>query len=991
MADKRFKQRIWTLGLAVLTLCIAPAQADDEYWPEVDDAKVQVEIDDWPGIEPLQDGPPGQLNQYQDPNDQFYEENAPLPGSVSAPASLPNSGNNRTTFHAEEDRYATDFRSVDPQSLETAPSKRDRSIRDTTDTLAPRGKPNRIELIRSEPNNQFVDGVAEASVLPTSSKDTPERWNVIETDCAPMVVLKNQIDQSAQHIRIRAANGTFVHAAISVDLTRIIEELQTSVPVRADKKGLQLMARVVFPHVKDPDFNRPASVLIRGQSLRVTDQWQELRIGHMPTLVSRAIRSLRARLGSQIDVSDPYLDTLVLNIFGGPGETNVWIGEPKLKGQVVVDGVRRMKLGKKNGTTNNEQLVRIEGNILMVEGKPFLPRVINYNGEPLQFLQQLGFNTIQVDALPSPDILAEAQKQGMWIVAPPPSSNRDSFADQPILSWYLGDSFGDQELPELREAARALRSFSDRPLICSASSRIRDYSRVVDMMCFRKSPLGTSLDSPSYVAWLQQQARQTTQGIPYWASIQTEPNPAVEQQMLALFNSSAASQQLQATNFSLPVHELRDLVYAAVASGTRGLIFQSDRRLDGNDRTSRRRAATLQLLNAELDVLEPWVIAGDTSLDMRNAIAELALPHSQLLLPLATSEAGTTARQMTIAGAQDAADVYAITSTGLRPLAHQRVAGGIQFDLAGSTPVVVSRDQNVLRHLRRATAGNNVVTIRTAILESELQSATNVVSKLGGTSNYSESLAQIQADISRATRAIKTGDINAASQAVTRGERLLENVRNTLWNRSIAGVVTPVASPFCVHFEALPFHFALAKQLGESRVGGNVMRGGEFEDLQQMIRLGWRQYRRPSQTVSSEVALSPNSPKRGKYCLQLTSSGNSTNSQNPTAWVVSEPVNVRQGQIVRVSGSVRIDRPIRDTTDGLMIFDSLSGKPLSHRILQTEGWQDFTIYRVVDRDRSMRVTFSLNGIGTADIDNVRFQFLLPSSGTELSNRRRVDR
>ena len=61
---------------------------------------------------------------------------------------------------------------------------------------------------------------------------------------------------------------------------------------------------------------------------------------------------------------------------------------------------------------------------------------------------------------------------------------------------------------------------------------------------------------------------------------------------------------------SVSPEQIRLLAYTAVAAGSRGLLFASDSPLDAPDPDTRQRAMTLELLNLELDLLEPWAAAG---------------------------------------------------------------------------------------------------------------------------------------------------------------------------------------------------------------------------------------------------------------------------------------------------------------------------------------------------------------------------------------------
>ena len=96
--------------------------------------------------------------------------------------------------------------------------------------------------------------------------------------------------------------------------------------------------------------------------------------------------------------------------------------------------------------------------------------------------------------------------------------------------------------------------------------------------------------------------------------MQTQTNEALRQQ-LSLMEPGYAPP------LSVAPEQIRLLAYIAVASGSRGLVFVSDTPLDAPDPDSRQRAMTLELVNLEMQLLEPWAAAGSYV-----ATAEASIP-----------------------------------------------------------------------------------------------------------------------------------------------------------------------------------------------------------------------------------------------------------------------------------------------------------------------------------------------------------------------------
>ncbi len=117
--------------------------------------------------------------------------------------------------------------------------------------------------------------------------------------------------------------------------------------------------------------------------------------------------------------------------------------------------------------------VEFIGRLLLVEGKPFFPRSIEYRGEALSRLQALGFNSVRVARTPGPEMLRDAASLGLWLIAPPPPAEQldarsgraavtiDASYD-PVLAWDLGSGLATRELAATRHWAEVVKSSDPR-------------------------------------------------------------------------------------------------------------------------------------------------------------------------------------------------------------------------------------------------------------------------------------------------------------------------------------------------------------------------------------------------------------------------------------------------------------------------------------------------------------------------------------------------
>jgi hypothetical protein len=164
--------------------------------------------------------------------------------------------------------------------------------------------------------------------------------------------------------------------------------------------------------------------------------------------------------------------------------------------------------------------------------------------------------------------------------------------------------------------------------------------------------------------------------------------------------------------------------------------------------------------------------------------------------------------------------------------------------------------------------------------------------------------------------------------------------------------------------------------------GPNVLAGGEFEDLNQLVAAGWQQHQHVTPGVSTQVDFAPLQPRSGRFSLRLRAWATSPAApipwlETPPVWVTSPPVSVPQDTLVRIHGWVRVSEPISATVDGLLIIDSLGGLALAERIGQSDDWREFIAYRVATAPASVAVTFALSGLGEGQLDQVTIS-LAPS-------------
>jgi hypothetical protein len=825
--------------------------------------------------------------------------------------------------------------------------------------------------------------------------------------------------QWCERLIVRGNNGTYVYVARDLPPARVIGELSPSVWVKADRPGLQLLVRVVLPRASDPRTGKPLTTLLRGASYNKVGVWQQLRLENLTLELDRQVRVLRAQFGRDVDAREAYVDRLLLNVYGGPGVTTVLVDDLEVAGAVAPPAPPSASptgAAPPDGHAAPRDLpatwaggagvpkIERSGSLLLVDGKPFFPRAIEYQGEPPARLRAMGFNAVWISRTVPLDFLRDAAAAGLFVIAPPPpiaaleSRSADGSSPigsqfDPVLAWDLGGGLASAQLDVTRRWAKLVQSADarGRPIVCQATSELTAYTRPpIHLLLARRDVLGTSLQLPQYTQWLRQRSQLALPGTILWATIQTQPPaPLVEQ--AALLSRGPLSP------IAFQESQLRTLVHATLAGGARGLYFLSSAPLDATDAATRRRAALLELMNLELDLIERWPATGSftttaDSSDPQAGGAVIETDRSRLLLPMFTppesqlvmGAVASTVVNYTVPGVPEEDDAYELSLVSFRPLDSKRVAGGTRVllgELERDSLVVFTQDPQLIRGLH-------------ARLQDKRRRAADLARKIAADDQVSvEVVCQRLAALGHAiaaTRALRTaaqndlrefdgllarGDLAGAYYRARHALAAVRLIQRAHFDDANSGATRACGDPLLASFETLEAHFRLVNELASAPRGPNTLLEGGCEDLQRMVAAGWKHFRHQQPNITTAVDLAPQAAHAGRTGLRMRAVSTDPDDkpgaiETPPMWVTTSPLQVERGQTLEIQGWVRITRPITGSVDGLLIIDSLTGEPMAQRISQPGDWQPFTIYRAVGRSGSLTLTFALSGLGEAWIDDL---------------------
>jgi hypothetical protein len=898
----------------------------------------------------------------------------------------------------------------------------------------------------------------DASGALRDAHETPQpAWRDVGGDARYQIEMSRRIvdrphsGQACEYWQYQSGDGTAIYLSYDIGRAPVIDETSAGVWLRAEKAGIQMLARIVFPRTLDPNSQQPITALVAGAVYGRPGEWERLSVVDFTKQVEQQARVLRAQLRLPVDTAQAYVDRVLLNVYVGPGKHRLWLDDLEVTGVTTAPGTPPAEMlplvdaGQGNltpisrrttdgATTPDAQpavQVELKGQSLLVRGKQFFPRMIEYQGEPLEFLKQVGFNSVRMRTTPSRQTLDEAAKLGLWIVCPPPqppdlqnpygAATPPEAAEfgpwfAPVLAWNLGDGLTNESVDVLKRWAEFVRR-SDlprpRPLVCGAVADLRSLSRQVDIVSMRKPLLGTNFELAQYGDWLRERSRFARPGTPLWTMIQTQPVREVMQQAQLLSLSSPPVTPV------VEAEQIRLMVFEALSAGSRGLHFDSQTPLNGTDQASRTRAAGLQLINLELDLIDVWAASGvfvsrvaGSEKDISAALMQIDRGH--LLLPMWTGGAaqfvpGQSAGSgitFVVPGVPETVEVFEISPGGMRPLPRQRVTGGVRITLdefSLTSIVLLTQDPHVIGVVggRLDTVGRRAVQLQRDVSEAKLQMAERLQSELFSLAppvpKAPDWLRQSRQSLQIGDQRLAEGNLRDGYLEMRRVLRPIALLERAHWKNAVdaAGAPNfnlvpnaptnplPTATPFTSSFATLAEHWRMLGRLRGINNWGNLVPGGEFESLDLILQNGWRHVQHPQEGIRAAADLAPGNrpleqPGAGQFSLHLAAYPLTEQSvgslvESAPVWITSPAVNVTAGQVLRISGWVYVPKPIAGNRDGLIVFDSIGGDVLAERFTETKGWKKFVYYRMAPLDGTFSITAALTGFGDAFVDDLMIE------------------
>ena len=840
--------------------------------------------------------------------------------------------------------------------------------------------------------------------------------------------------QRCEHLQINCEPGNHVYYVYPTGKAPVNDDLNINVWVKANRPGIQLSARLVLPKERNPkNLDEPLTALLRGDLYQEAHRWHRLELRLPMKLARQQQQLMRAELQRDVDFSDAYVDRILLNLYAGPGLTDVWIDDLEIG--PVLDSTPFRTTSRPAGPVNlrapgtsirpppHSAIVEQDHDQLLVNGKRFFFHGIRYTDIPLQSLSVLrnaSLNTIWFDTRAPNAVLDEAARLGLWLVPMLPVTESDAHFSSPgvlqqditrflekesILFWYLGGGLTEEQASLITQAARLVRvSDPQRPVGADAWDGFRPYSRNLDLVGAHRWPLMTGLELTQYRQWLNQRRLLARSGVFLWTWIQTH---------LPDWYTTLVYDRPASSGFDRPIgpqpEQIRLLTYSALAAGCRGIGYWSDRFL-ADSHQGRDRLLELGLLNLELRMLEVMLVTAEepnesTWIPTSNPevkAAVLRTANGVLVLPMWLGKGAqfvpgqSAAANLTIDVPQVPQSTLAweVSPGEVRSLQTERVGGGTRVKIPefGVTAAILFTSDfgqgGVIARLQEQCSETSKLAAEWAseLADEEIKKAVYVHEQLEQAGHRLPDGEKLVADAKRRLQISlenrKSGNFREAYAEAQRAVRPLRIMMRAYWEEATRELDTPVASPYAVSFYTLPRHWEVMGLVHQGTTGANILPEGDFETRPDRVPQAWS----PQETTLDEVELAARrvteNPREGQQCLMLQIKPKNTQAPAPAALertflaINSPGVHLQPGALVKISGWVRIPKAITASVDGALFYDSAGGEPLAVRLTAPTPWKQFTFYRLVPKSGTINVTLALTGLGTVYFDDIRIEPLL---------------
>jgi hypothetical protein len=478
-------------------------------------------------------------------------------------------------------------------------------------------------------------------------------WQQEQADTTVKLLAHERSDRAhhegrlAERFLFEAGVGSAFYFSYALPPIPLTDDLRASLYVRSNRAGVQLFGRVILPADNDPKTKEPSYVLVPGTIYEASDRWRRLELIELRHSVEEQARVLRAATKRPVSLEGAYLDRLVVNLFGGEGETDVFLDElvvTPVPARLAAAHERAEKAGRaseEEGTRTrpdrpDRPSLQIVGNRLRRNGNGRLLTVIDASGADVRQLRDAGFDVLSTDLDADPQRVDTAIRRGLLLMPSLASvvAHSDPFDPQRVLAavsaypyrdavafWNLGEHLGrdrdsfnrSKELERTRALIVGLReqngAFSklSTAMVEGEFPLYAHSPKNLDLLGVRPNAWGSVQELMDTYHYLTQRRDLTVRSNAdelFLGWVPATPPPALQEAIWGQdVPPSWGTPRVQP-------EQIRLITYAILAAGYRGVGFHASADLTRG--LGRMLLIEMALLNAEIDLFES-VLANNTA------------------------------------------------------------------------------------------------------------------------------------------------------------------------------------------------------------------------------------------------------------------------------------------------------------------------------------------------------------------------------------------
>lgn len=848
----------------------------------------------------------------------------------------------------------------------------------------------------------------------------PPRWHLTGSDCNAQLIRHNSQPRDGiggsgcEAVALQCGAGTQALLEYRIEPTRVIDELTARVFVKSSKGGQSIGLRVRFPLLIDPATGQTVTVTLFGAGYRDAGQWQQLSIGQIEKPLRLKTLALRREYGSEANLSEVFVEAVVINAYTGPGATTLLIDNLTVDGMVPVTSVKALARNASSTTPVGVEGERFEtGTVettvterldtrLAAFPSGRITRILQHNGEPLEWVKTLGFDAVLLARPADHAILGEALRARVDVYAPPPTAPEPHITSllQPLAGYYLGTSQDAAQVAAATATADRVRGWPgvwQRPLMVAPAEAMRAYAGIADALVHDLPPPIRNLGGEEEIAALADRRGRVGRTMAEAVGVQSEAPAALTRQLDAIAAAIGAPR-----SEDVYWHAIWLQVARALEASPRAILFRSSRSLTSGKTEDQRRSMALSYINRYLEAIGALAAHGNpisplSTSDPSYRCGRMEFPGGQLLI--ATSN--TQHRGLTLAGDGDSLQimlppgdankfVWRVTQFTAERVPVQATSQGAHAEIISpdlvetlvlsGDPALGGRLATVLRRVGVQAATDRWQLTREAVqqVREDWQAAT--VTRIAPASRSAlDLLAAADRTLRDAEPMFRSGDAGSTLRLVRRADAWMMKSR---WQLHTAlsperQLSATTSCPPLLSVGGIATQVLWWPLMSDNGWGDNLLIGGSLDSTRLLGQAGWVVGRRPEplNSTQSDVNIVHGPQVQGEGCLQASVAA-AGGTPLPGGYA-GTAVQIRSPSIrAAAKTALRIDAQIRTLgfggpDQGVLVYDSIGGPELGVLVRATPQWQNVRLYRQTLSDAEVEVLFELIGAGEVLIDDVQ--------------------